>query len=111
MCLGVPMQVQTLLPSGAALCKPAGGDREALTVEASLLDLPPTAGDWLLVHVDVAVRALDPVEAQQIGDALQAVAAAAAGEPFEHLLADLIDREPQLPPHLRAQHMGEPDNG
>ena len=111
MCLGVPMQVQSLLPSGAALCNPAGGDRTGLTVEASLLDVPPSPGDWLLVHIDVAIRALDTVEAQQIGDALRAVAAAAAGEPFEHLLADLIDREPQLPPHLREQYTGDPDHG
>ena len=56
-------------------------------------------------------RRLDALEAQQIGDALRAVAAAAAGEPFEHLLADLIDREPKLPPHLRQQHTGDPDHG
>ena len=115
------MQVQSLLPSGAALCKPAGGDRAALTVESSLLDAAPAPGDWLLVHIDVAIRTLEPLEAQQIGDALKAVAAAAAGQPFEHLLADLIEREPQLPQHLREQHraeqhfreqhMGDKDNG
>ena len=111
MCLGVPMQVQSVLPSGAALCQSSGGDRSDLTVEASLLDAPPAPGDWLLVHVDVAIRTLDALEAKQIGDALRAVAAAAAGEPFEHLLADLIDREPQLPPHLRQQHRGDHDHG
>jgi hypothetical protein len=26
-------------------------------------------------------------------------------------LADLIDREPQLPPHLREQYTGDPDHG
>ncbi len=111
MCLGIPMQVQSLLPSGAALCHTAGGERSGLAVEASLLDIPPTPGDWLLVHIDVAIRALDALEAKQIGDALRAVAASAAGEPFEHLLADLIDREPQLPPHLRQPPTGDPDHG
>ena len=101
MCLGVPMRVTDVLPSGAVQCRPYGTEQAQHTVEASLLDRPPARDDWLLVHVDVAVRALDPTEARQIGDALAAVAAAAAGQPFEHLLADLIDREPQLPPHLR----------
>ena len=111
MCLGIPLQVQSLMPSGAALCAAAGADLVVQTVETSLLDHPPRPGDWLLVHVDVAVRALAPAEARQIGDALQAVAAAAAGEPFEHLLADLVDREPELPPHLRAQGEGEVRRG
>ena len=111
MCLGVPMQVQSILPSGAALCAERHHGHERRAVEASLLDHPPRAGDWLLVHVDVAIRALDTEEAQQIGDALQAVVAAAAGEPFEHLIADLIEREPELPPHLKAQTAEEPDVG
>lgn len=59
------------------------------------------AGDWVLVHVASAVRGLGADEAHAIRDALLAVERAAAGEPFEHLIADLVDREPQLPPHLR----------
>lgn len=101
MCIGTPMRVTEILASGAVHCRPYGDDQPLHLVEASLLDRTPMVDDWLLVHVDVAIRPLDPVEARQIGDALQAVAAAAAGLPFEHLLADLIDREPQLPPHLR----------
>lgn len=101
MCLGVPLQVQALLASGAALCTAAGEPSRA--VDTSLLDGLPRVGDWLLVHVNIAVRALSALEARQISDALLAVEAAAAGQPFEHLLADLIEREPQLPDHLRAQ--------
>ena len=101
MCVGVPMLVTDILASGAARCLPYGEAGGQHTVEASLLDTPPAAGDWLLVHVDVAIRALAQTEAKQIGDALKAVSAAAAGQPFEHLLADLIEREPELPPHLR----------
>ena len=105
------MQVQAMLPSGAARCTTRDNSRELHIVEASLLDHPPRAGDWLLVHVDVAVRALDAEEAQQIGDALQAVAAAAAGEPFEHLIADLVDRVPELPAHLKDPVVGESQRG
>lgn len=101
MCLGVPLQVQSVLASGAALCGVSGERPRA--VDTSLLDSLPGVGDWLLVHVNIAVRALSGLEAQQIGDALLAVNAAASGQPFEHLLADLIDREPELPAHLRRE--------
>ena len=111
MCLGVPMQVQAILPSGAVQCAPFGTAAETRIVEASLLDSAPQRGDWLLVHVNVAIRELDTTEARQIGDALQAVAAAAAGQPFEHLIADLIEREPELPPHLRDDSKGELTSG
>ena len=38
-------------------------------------------------------------------DALKALDMALRGETdFDHLFADLIDREPQLPEHLRDQH-------
>jgi hydrogenase expression/formation protein HypC len=95
------MQVRAFQANGLALCavdEPRAAERP---INCALLDAPPAIGDWLLVHVDVAIRAIDAQEAREIGNALAAVSAAAAGEPFEHLLGDLIDREPQLPPHLR----------
>ena len=95
------MQVRTLQADGVALCAVDAPGAVKRPVNCALLDAPPAVGDWLLVHVDVAVRAIDAREAKEIGNALAAVSAAAAGEPFEHLLSDLIDREPQLPPHLR----------
>jgi hydrogenase expression/formation protein HypC len=58
-------------------------------------------GAQVLVHIDSAVRVLDAAEAGQIDDALDGVAAALAGQSFEHLFADLIDREPELPAFLR----------
>lgn len=98
------------MPSGAAMCADPAGPGSARSVETLLLDAVPAPGDWLLVHVDMAIRPLSALEASRIGDALQAVTAAAAGAPFEHLLADLIDREPQLPPHLRAAQPAEVGN-
>jgi hydrogenase expression/formation protein HypC len=53
-----------------------------------------------MVHVDQAVARLSADEARLIRDALAGAAAAAAGEPWEHLFADLVDREPTLPDHL-----------
>ncbi len=111
MCLGLPMQVRSVTAAGVATCVAGQGDTATRVVDTLLLDRTPAPGDWLLVHVGVAIRHLDAAEARQIGDALQAVTAAAAGEPFEHLLADLIEREPQLPPHLRPSDISEVDHG
>jgi len=105
------VQVLSVLPTGAALCRGSEGNGPAQPIDTSLLESPPCTGDWLLVHIDVAVRRLGATEAQQIADALRAVAAAAAGEPFEHLLADLIEREPELPAHLQAEVAGRSVNG
>jgi hydrogenase expression/formation protein HypC len=96
MCIGVPLQVLHA-GEGWAVCVDGDATRR---VDTRLLDATG-AGDWLLIHVDRAVRRIEPIEARQIRDALLAVQNAAAGRPFEHLLADLIDREPELPPHLR----------
>lgn len=113
MCIGVPLQVQSVLSSGAALCRGRSEKTGAAgrPVDTVLLETAVMPGDWLLVHVDVAIRTLEASEARAIADALEAVAAAAAGEPWEHLLADLIDREPQLPEHLRADTAGAADHG
>lgn len=96
MCLGVPMQVAAL-DGFTALCV---RDDDRRTVDL-LITGPQPVGTWLLVHVDRAVRVLDADEAAQIIAALQGLDAALHGDAFEHLFADLINREPQLPPHLR----------
>ena len=107
MCLGVPMQVQSVPSWGIAVCHTSVEGAEPQRIETSLLLQVPDVGDWLLVHVNIAIRALDAGEARQISDAVLAVNRAAAGESFEHLLADLIDREPQLPPHLQEGANGD----
>ena len=58
-------------------------------------------GTAVLVHIDTAVRVLDEEEARLISQAIDGLAAAREGRDFDHLFADLIDREPELPPHLR----------
>lgn len=97
MCVGLPMTVVSSEAS-SALCVRRGEHRSVSTVLVG--DVAP--GEHLLVFIDSAVRKLDAEEARLIDDALDGVAAALEGRPFEHLFADLIDREPELPPHLRA---------
>ena len=99
MCIGIPMQVVSAV-GGAAQCRV---DSELRTVSTLLIEEPVAEGSWLLVHHDTAIRTISAEEARLVRDALAAVLAAAEARPFEHLIADLIDREPQLPPHLRPE--------
>jgi hydrogenase expression/formation protein HypC len=102
MCIATPLQVNAIdCESGLARCSEFDGQAYPQAIQTALLDQPPATGDWLLIHVDTAIRTLEADEAEQIANALAAVAAASRGDPFEHLLADLIDREPELPEHLR----------
>lgn len=111
MCLGVPIQVASVVSTTAVLGNSRDGSAAPRLVDTSLLDKTPATGDWLLVHVNVAIRSMSAQEAGQVGDALLAVAAAASGQPFEHLLGDLVNREPQLPAHLQATKASGLDNG
>lgn len=80
-----------------ALCR--RGD-EVRRIGMALLGAQPP-GAHVLVHIDNAVRLLDPEEARLIDDALDGLSRAARGESFDDLFADLIGRTPELPPHLR----------
>ncbi len=98
MCIGIPMTILESDDAGA-IC-----DRRGVRHHISLLLLgAQTPGTKVLVHLDTAIRVLETDEAQLIDDALDGLAAAVEGRDFEHLFADLIDREPQLPEHLRAK--------
>ena len=101
MCLGIPMQI-VAAEGMAAVCRNAGGDQQV----SLALTGPLPVGQHVLVYLGSAVRALEPDEAMQISDAIDALGAAMAGQPFEHLIADLIEREPQLPDHPRTQTLG-----
>ena len=103
MCLGVPMQVIDCADH-TARCR--NGDVVEV-VDISLVG-PQPSDTWLLVFLGAARQVLDPQEALEIGDALRAVSAVMNGEPdaVDEFFSDLIDREPQLPEHLRQQMNG-----
>ncbi len=101
MCMGIPLRVLAVGSDGRARCADSAGKPVGTQVDTALLDSVPAPGSWILTHIDVAIRSLEEDEALQIADALEALQRAARGEDFEHLISDLIDREPELPPHLR----------
>lgn len=96
MCVGVPMRIVEG-DEVSALCVRADDSRRI----SMLLIGAQEPGTQVLVHIDTAIRVLDAQEAQLIDDALRGLDAALRGESFDRMFADLIDREPQLPEHLR----------
>ncbi|MDI3323295.1 HypC/HybG/HupF family hydrogenase formation chaperone [Pontibacterium granulatum] len=98
MCLGIPMQV-IRSEEGSALCS---NGSEQQWVDLSLVG-EQARDTWVLVFLDAAREVLDESRALQIRDALSAVQAVMAGREanLDDLFADLVDREPQLPPHLQ----------
>ena len=99
MCLGIPMRV-TELEAYAAWCEGRG---ERLRVDTRLVDRL-AVGSWLLVFHAVAREVLSEERALEITNALEALDAALAGETdLDRHFADLVNREPQLPEHLRKE--------
>ncbi|MGR8935319.1 MAG: HypC/HybG/HupF family hydrogenase formation chaperone [Gammaproteobacteria bacterium] len=98
MCLGIPMQI-IARRGDWALCTSNGEER---LIDMMLVGQQPV-GTWVLTFLDSAREILTEEQAQQIAEALQAVQLAMQGEAnVDHLFADLIDREPQLPEFLQA---------
>lgn len=98
MCVGLPMRVIEVA-GGMALCERRG---ERTRLNAMLLGgLAP--GDFVLAFQGSAVRVLDAAEAARTDDALDALEAAMRGDAGAggHF-ADLVDRVPELPAHLRG---------
>lgn len=98
MCIGIPMQVLESLGE-SALCAYRG--------QTTLIDMmlvgEQEPGTWLLVFLNTAREVLSAERAGQIGDALEAMRLAMQGHTnFDHLFADLVDREPELPAFLRT---------
>lgn len=98
MCLGIPMQV-IRSEEGRALCRDGA---EQQWVDMSLVG-EQAADSWVLVFLGAAREVLDEQRALQMRDALSAVQAVMSGREanLDDLFADLVDREPQLPPHLQ----------
>lgn len=97
MCIGIPMRIISV-EGLRALCEREG---ERRYIDLSLVG-PQPAGTWVLTFLDAAREVLGAEEARRIDDALKALSAVMqGGQNIDHLFADLVDREPQLPEHLR----------
>ncbi|WP_456404656.1 HypC/HybG/HupF family hydrogenase formation chaperone [Thiolapillus sp.] len=98
MCIGIPMEVIET-GEGFALCR-AG--TELRQIDTMLVDTPEP-GAWLLTFLNTAREVIGAEQAAQINDALQALDLAMSGDGnIDHLFADLLDREPELPDFLKS---------
>ncbi len=102
MCVGIPMTVREVYEDGTCLC-----ERDARTerVEIGLAgDVKP--GDLLMVFRGTALRHMTEEEVCEVNDALSALGDVMAGDATEETIRagfpDLVDREPELPEHLKA---------
>ncbi len=99
MCIGIPHEI---IETGFTQARARSRRGEAVIDMALVGDQP--VGTHVLVFLGAAREVLDPLCAAQIADALEAMERVMAGDGnIDHLFADLIGREPQLPEHLRPQ--------
>ena len=100
MCIGRPLRILET-HDFSALCVDPNGAQES--IDMTLLGAQPV-GTWVLVFLGHARSVLDPDSALHIHDALAALNDVMRGETpdINRLFADLVDREPQLPDHLRG---------
>ena len=96
MCIGVPMQVVEMR-GVHALCRADG--REEMVDMLLVGEQPP--GTWILNFLGAAREVLTPEAAEQTRAALVALGDVMQGNDVDHLFSDLVDREPELPEHLR----------
>ena len=96
MCMGTPMTVVDG-DEMSALCRRMDETRR---ISTALVGAQP-AGAIVLVHLDTAVRVLEAEEARQIDQALEGLAAALRGEPFEQHFEGLSGGMP-VPPGSAA---------
>lgn len=105
MCIGVPMQ----LVSAEGLIGWCRQDEASALEEVDLAlvgSCPP--GTWLLVFLGAAREVLEEETAQRMQLALEALNQTMNGQSdIDYLFADLVDREPPLPDHLR-EAVGKP---
>jgi hydrogenase expression/formation protein HypC len=109
MCIGLPMRIESIDGMVAlAVSESAGGAVERHSLDMLIVGRQPP-GTWVLAFCGAARRVLDELEARQILDALAALgialdadAGAPPGQALDALFADLVDRTPQLPEHLRT---------
>jgi hydrogenase assembly chaperone HypC/HupF len=98
MCIGEPLRVVSC-DGSFAWCE-AGETRERLDMQ--LVGEQPV-GTWVLASLGAARQVMSDLEAQRTRDARAALAAIQRGEStVDAFFADLVDREPSLPAHLRT---------
>ena len=98
MCIGLPYQV-IQKEAHRALCQRGNEQR---WIDTSLVG-EIAQGDWLLVFLEAAREVISAERAQQVEEAVSAIEQVMSGQDvdIEACFADLTQREPELPEHLK----------
>ncbi len=97
MCIGIPMQIIGFA-GDLAVCVQ---QEQQHLIDIQLVE-NLEIGTWVLVFLDTAREVVSAEQAVLINNALEALRLSLQGETnFDHLFADLVNREPQLPEFLR----------
>jgi hydrogenase expression/formation protein HypC len=98
MCIGFPMRIVSA--EGTVALAERNGERHTIDLQR-VGEVGP--GVWVLAFQNTAVRVISADEASHTIAALAALESAlAGGREFDAFFADLVDREPQLPDHLKG---------
>jgi len=99
MCIGIPMKVLEIR-GVFALCE--ADDKQEL-IDMRLVG-QQAVGTWILNFLGGAREVLTDENADKIQQAILAMKSIMDGTgEIDHFFDDLINREPELPPHLQAQ--------
>ncbi|MDR1529917.1 MAG: HypC/HybG/HupF family hydrogenase formation chaperone [Burkholderiales bacterium] len=100
MCIGIPMRVCEMLENTAWCMQ----DGERVLVDMMLVGWQPV-NSWVLTFRGSAVRTMSEEEAKQMKAALLALQQVMMGDvsQVDTLFADLVNRDLQLPEHLRKE--------
>lgn len=99
MCIGIPMQV---IEPGTLQARCRQADGAEFAIDMRLVGAVPE-GMWVLTFLGAARDVLTDEAARQVNDALSAMELAMRGESVDHLFADLLEHEPQLPDFAKEQ--------
>ena len=94
MCLGIPGQIVEVLgeyDGQLALVDVQGARRK---VNLGILEAPPTAGDWILIHMGFALEVIDEAKAEQALTGLETM-----GRPREMPSETPREMPSEVPPH------------
>lgn len=99
--MGIPLRIVEVSADGTrALCESRDG-RHRESLDLRLIGRQEVGG-WVLAFLGAARSTLTDEDAAKVDDALAALEAVQRGESVDHLFADLVDREPELPDFLKA---------
>jgi len=71
MCLGIPSQILEIVEASAdqlAIVEVEGTRR---TINIGMLEVAPTVGDWVLVHMGIALEVIDEARAEELASGLE----------------------------------------